>query len=360
MATMTWVGLDVHARSIEAAALDARSGELARRRFGGESAPVVAWLRGLAAPVSACYEAGPTGYGLYRAAREADVAVAVVAPSKTPRGPGDRVKTDRKDAELLVRLLSAGALTPISVPTPAFEAARDLSRAREQVRGDLLRARQRTSKLLLRRGRLWDPARSTWTAGHRRWLDGQRFDAEPTELAYRDGLAAIDALAARKAALDEQLSRLAEDPLFWPTVARLRCFRGLDTLGALVVPLEVHDWQRFRRPCELGAWLGLTPSLEQSGQSARSGSITKTGSGYGRRILVEAAKHAGRPPRIGADLARRQEGQPDAVKAIAWKAQRRLYRLSSHLRKRGKPANVVAVAAARELASFLWAAATIE
>lgn len=360
MATMTWVGLDVHARSIEAAAVDVKSGELAHRRFGGESGPVVAWLRGLAPPVSACYEAGPTGYGLYRAAREAGIAVEVVAPSKTPRGPGDRVKTDRKDAELLVRLLAAGALTPVSVPAPAFEAARDLSRAREQVRSDLLRARQRTSKLLLRYGRLWDDGRSTWTRAHRRWLDGQRFAAEPTELAYRDGLAAIDALALRKAALDEELSRLAEDPLFWPTVARLRCFRGLDTLSALVLHLEVHDWSRFGRPAELGAWLGLVPSLEQSGQSARSGSITKTGSAYARRILVEAAKHAARPPRVSTELARRQEGQPVAVRAVAWRAQRRLYRLSGRLRARGKPANVVAVAAARELAGFLWTAAAIE
>ena len=360
MVTMTWVGLDVHARSIEAAAVDARSGELARRRFGGESGPVVAWLTGLAAPVSACYEAGPTGYGLYRAATAAGVGMEVVAPSKTPRGPGDRVKTDRKDAELLVRLLAAGALTPVRVPPAAFEAARDLSRAREQVRSDLLRARQRTSKLLLRHGRLWDSDRSTWTAAHRSWLYAQRFDAAATELAYRDGLGAIDALAARKAALDEELSRLAEGPLFWPVVARLRCFRGLDTLGALVVHLEVHDWQRFRRPAQLGAWLGLVPSLVQSGQSARSGSITKTGSAYARRILVEAAKHAGKQPRIGAELARRQEGQPAAVVAVAWQAQQRLYRLARRLRARGKPANVVAVAAARELAGFLWAAALTE
>lgn len=360
MATMTWVGLDVHARSIEAAALDVRSGELARRRFGGESGPVVAWLGGLAAPVSACYEAGPTGYGLYRAAREAGLAVAVVAPSKTPRGPGDRVKTDRKDAELLVRLLAAGALVPISVPAPALEAARDLSRAREQVRGDLSRARQRTTKLLLRYGRLWDAHSSTWTVAHRRWLYAQRFEAAATELAYHDGLAAIDALAARRAALDEQLGRLAEDPLLWPLVARLRCFRGLDTLGALIVHLEVHDWQRFGRAPELAAWLGLVPTLAQSGQSSQSGAITKTGSAYGRRVLVEAAKHAARRPRISAELARRQAGQPAAVRAIAWAAQRRLYRLSTHLRSRGKPANVIAVAAARELAGFLWAAAVAE
>ena len=186
----------------------------------------------------------------------------------------------------------------------------------------------------------------------------KRFAAAPTALAYHEGLAAIDGLAARKAALDEQLSRLAADPGFWPVVARLRCFRGLDTLSAFVLCLEVHDWSRFRRPAELGAWLGLVPSLEQSGQSAHSGSITKTGSAYGRRILVEAAKHAGKPPRISTELARRQEGQSAAVKAIAWKAQGRLYRLTSRLRARGKPANVIAVAVARELSGFLWAAAT--
>ena len=228
------------------------------------------------------------------------------------------------------------------------------------MRGDLLRARQRVSKLLLRYGRVWDASRSTWTQAHRHWLEGQRFAAEPTAFAYHEGLGAIDVLAARKAALDEELGRLAADPLFWPTVARLRCFRGLDTLGALIVHLEVHDWSRFRRPVELGAWLGLVPSLEQSGQSAQSGSITKTGSAYARRILVEAAKHAGKQPRISVELARRQEGQPAEVRAIAWRAQRRLYRLASRLHTRGKPANVVAVAVARELAGFLWAAALTE
>lgn len=164
-------------------------------------------------------------------------------------------------------------------------------------------------------------------------------------------------LAARKAALDEELSRLAADPLFWPTVARLRCFRGLDTLGALILHLDVHDWSRFRRPCELATWLGLVPSLEQSGQSSQSGSIPKTGSAYARRILVEAAKHAGKQPRVSIELARRQAA---AVTAIAWRAQRRLYRLARRMRARGKPANAIAVAAAPELAGFLWAAALTE
>lgn len=360
MVTMTWVGLDVHARSIEAAALDVASGELTRRRFAGESQAVVDWLARLSGPVAACYEAGPTGYGLYRAAQAAGIAMQVVAPSKTPRAAGDRVKTDRKDAELRLRLLAAGALTAVSVPPSAFEAARDLTRAREQLRGDLMRARHRVSKLLLRYGRVWDPGRSAWTVAHRRWLAGQAFEEQATELAYLDALGAIDALAARKTALDEQLGRLASDPRFCATVGRLRCFRDLDTLSALVLHLEVHDWSRFARPGELAAWVGLTPSLAQSGESRTSGPIAKTGSGYARRILVEAARHAGRRPYLSPELGRRSADQPAAVRALAWRAQGRLYRMSARLRARRKPANVIAVAAARELACFLWAAALIE
>ncbi len=354
--TMTWVGMDVHARSTDAAAIDVLTGELRRARFGCGAEPVVAWLAALPQPVHACYEAGPTGYSLYRAAERAAIRVDVVAPSKTPRPSGDRVKTDRKDAELLVRLLMAGALTPVAVPPPAFEASRDLTRAREQVRRDLMRCRHRVSKLLLRHGRVY-PEKTTWTQRHRRWLAAQRFAEVNSELAFLDSLAAVDGLVARKAALDERLSQTALDERWWPTVARLRCFRGLDTLSALVLQLEVHDWQRFARPVQVGAWLGLTPSLAQSGESSAQGPITKTGSSYARRILVEAAWHYGRPPRVGATLANRQAGQPDHVLQIAWRAQHRLYRLNRRLRERKKPDNVVTVALARELACFLWAAA---
>jgi transposase len=307
--------------------------------------------------VHACYEAGPTGFGLHWAAAAAGIRVDVVAPTKTPRAAADRVKTDRKDAELLVRLLMAGALTAVAVPPPAFEAARDLARAREQVRRDLMRCRHRVSKLLLRHGRVYERHAGTWTQAHRRWLASQRFEHTASELAYLDALAAVDGLVARKTALDERLSQLALDPHWWPTVARLRCFRGVDTLSALVLALEVHDWERFARPSQLASWLGLTPSLSQSGESASQGPITKTGSGYARRILVEAAKHYGRAPRVGATLANRQAGQPDHVLQIAWRAQHRLYRLNRRLRQRGKPDNVVTVALARELACFLWAAA---
>jgi transposase len=355
MATMAWAGLDVHARSTEAAAIDVATGELTRRRFGPGTEPVVAWLAGLPQPVCACSEAGPTGFGLYRAAGEAGLDVRVVAPGKTPRAAGERVKSDRKDAELLVRLLMAGALTQVSVPPPEAEAARDLARARDQLRGDLMRTRHRVSKLLLRHGRVYDG--SAWTQAHRGWLARQRFAYEATELAYLDALAAIDGLVARREALDQRLSRLALEEPWWPTVARLRCFRGLDTLSALALHLEVHDWRRFERAPQLAAWLGLTPSLHRSGESSSQGPITKTGSGYARRLLVEAAKHYARPPRIGVTRRNRQPGQPDHVLQIAWRAQHRLFRLQTRLRERGKPANLATVAVARELACFLWAAA---
>jgi transposase len=356
--TMTWVGMDVHARSTHGAAIDSLSGELRRARFGAGTEEVVEWLAGLPAPVMAAYEAGPTGFGLMRAASAAGVEVAVVAPSKTPRAPGDRVKTDRRDAELLARLLLAGQLRPVAVPPEWLEAIRHLARARDAVRRDLMRARHRVSKLLLVHGRVY-PGKTTWGREHRRWLAEQSFCHEPAELAYLDLLAAVDGLCARRAALDERLSRLAQDERLWPTVARLRAFRGIDTLTALMLHLELGgDWRRFSSPRKLSSWLGLTPSLQQSGESESQGQITKTGSALARRLLVESAHHYLRPPRTGVALARRQAGQPDHVLQIANRAQPRLHRVGRRLRERGKPANVATVAVARELACFLWAAAT--
>jgi transposase len=356
--TMTYVGLDVHARSTHAAAIDVRSGELRRARFGGGSDEVVGWLQSLQQPLRGCYEAGPTGFALYRAAGAAGLEIEVIAPSKTPRAPGDRVKSDRKDAELLARLLLAGQLKAVTVPTPPFEAARHLARAREQLRGDLMRCRHRVSKLLLLHGRVYEG--SGWTKTHRRWLAQQRFEQAATELAYLDALAAVDGLVARKQALDERLSRLALEGEWSTTVARLRCFRGIDTLTAFVLALEVGDFRRFSKPTKLAGWLGLVPSLDQSGESRRQGAITKTGSAYARRLLIEAAWHYLRQPAQGATVAARRADQPDHVIQIALRAERRLHRLYHRLRERGKPANITIVAVARELACFCWAAAVAE
>ena len=357
---VTWAGLDVHARSTYAAAINPATGELVRARFGPGVEQPVAWLRGLPGPLRACYEAGPTGFGLYRAAMAAGVSVEVIAPGKTPRGPSDRVKTDRKDAELLARLLLAGSLTAVVVPPVEIEAARELMRSHDACRRDLMTARHRVSKMLLRHGRVY-PEPSTWTSRHRRWLSAQQFDEAASELVFADAIAAVDGLTARKAQIAERLSRLAQDEEWWPTVARLRCFRGVDTLTAFALHLELGgDWRRFAHASALSAWLGLVPSLHQSGESSHQGSITKTGSTLARRLLVESAWHYGRDPRIGATLQNRQLGQPDHVLQIANRAQQRLHRVYHRMRSRGKPHNVTVVACARELACFLWAAATID
>jgi transposase len=239
----------------------------------------------------------------------------------------------------LLRQVMAGALTPVAVPSATFEAARDLARAREQVRLDLMRGRHRLSKLLLRHGRVWD--RTAWTQVHRQWLGSQTFEHQNTELAFIDNLAACDGLTARREPLDERLSHVATDPGFWPIVRRLRAFRGIDTLSALIITLEVADFTRFQRAVKLGSWLGPVPSREQSGETDRHGSITKTGSKYARRILVEAASRYARPPRIGRTLYERQEGLPDHVLQIARRAQSRLYRIHKRMRERNKPGNAI-------------------
>jgi transposase len=356
--TMTYVGFDVHARSTHAAAIDVMTGELQRVRFGPGIQTPVDWLKTLPGPVRACYEAGPTGYGFYRAAVAAGIGIEVIAPGKTPRGRGDRVKTDRKDAELLARCLIAGSLTAVVVPSPQVEAAREVVRAHDACRRDLMNARHRVSKMLLRHGRVY-PEPSTWTQKHRRWLAAQQFSEPMSAFTYADLVATVDGLTARKKMLAERISVLATDPSWWPIVARLRAFRGVDTLTALAVHLELGaDWQRFQKPARVGSWLGLTPSRQQSGESDHHGQITKTGSMLARRLLVESAWQYAREPRIGATLQNRQEGQPDHILQISNRAQQRLHHLYTSMRARGKPHNVTIVAVARELSCFLWAAAT--
>ena len=357
--TMTWVGLDVHARSVHAAAIDSETGELRRARLGGDSDAVVRFLGSLRGPVRAVYEAGPTGFGLARAGSAAGIAMDVVAPGKTPCGAADRIKTDQRDAELLVRLLMAGSLQPIHIPSEEQEAARDLVRAREALRQDLMRCRHRVSKLLLRHGRIYPATGSTWTVAHRDWLAAQRFDQPALTLTYIDALAAIDGLVARRVVLERHLAQIAQSPELWPTISRLRAFRGVETLTALGLQTEIGDWHRFPHPRQLSSWLGLVPSISQSGEGVTRGHITKTGSQHARRLLVEAAWHYARQPRVGQALRNRHDGQPAEILAVAWRAQQRLYQTHTRLRGRGKPANVATIAVARELAGFLWAAATM-
>ena len=352
----SWVGLDVHARSVVAGVLDARSGELRTLRVPAESDELVAWLHELPAPVRVAYEAGPTGYVLARACAEAEIACTVAAPSKIPRAPGDRVKTDRRDAERLARLLRLGELVAVRVPQPWEEEARDLVRAREDARGDLMRARHRLSKLLLRHGLVYEA--SAWTRAHDAWLRRQRFQGRALSLAFDECYGAVVQAKSRRDALDRAIAELACEPPFAEVVARLVCLRGVSTLTALGLTVELGDWHRFR-PRSLGPFLGLTPSEHSTGERRRLGAITKTGNTHARRLLVEAAWHQRRPLRASPALERRRQGQPAAVRARADQSARRLHQRWHALEARGKRRTIVAVAVARELAGHCWALATM-
>jgi len=356
MAEGTWVGLDVHARKVVAGVLDAASGELRTLRVPAATAETAAWLAGLRAPVRVAYEAGPTGYGLARACAAAGIACTVAAPSKIPRAPGDRVKTDRRDAERLARLLRLGELVAVRVPEPHEEQARDLVRAREDARGELMRARHRLSKLLLRHGLVYQA--QAWTLAHDAWLRRQRFAGKALAIAFEESYAAVFQANARRDALDRAIAQLAAEPPFADVVGRLVCLRGVATLTALGLSVEIGDWTRFR-PQSLGPFLGLTPSEDSSGEQRKLGRITKTGNTHARRLLVEAAWHQRRPLRASTTLERRRQGQPTVVRARADASARRLHQRWHALEHRGKRRTVVAVAVARELAAHCWAIATM-
>lgn len=356
--TMPRAGLDVHARQTHLAVLDLATGELTRRRIAGPPEATLDHLAALGQNLIAVYEAGPTGLGLAREARSRGIDLRVAAPGLIPRGPTDRVKTDRRDAERLARLLAAGELRFAHVPTVEQERFRDLVRAIEDARGDLMRARHRLTKFLLRRGERF--AGANWTQRHRAWLARLDFDDPASRATLADYLAAVESIAQRRAALVATLEGLVPESPHAKTIARLRCFRGLDTLSAAGLCAEVSDFGRFARPKRLAGFLGIVPAERTSDEKRRQGAITKAGSSHGRRLLVEAAHHYRHHPAIGEALRRRQQGQDPRVCEIAWRAQRRLHARWAQLAvERGKPSGVVAIACARELAAFAWEAATL-
>jgi transposase len=353
------VGLDVHATKIVAAVLDAETGQLQTFRMSGESAAAAAFCAGLPRPVRVAYEAGPTGYGLARELSKRGTECVVAAPSKIPRASGDRVKTDRRDAEHLVRLLLAGKLHPVRVPGDEEEALRDLVRAREAVRVDLMRCRHRLSKLLLRHGIRFDDGKA-WTERHRQWLATVSLKWPAAQATLLDAQGAIDALCHRREQLEREIVAMLPDSPWAQQVGRLRCLRGVDTLTAVGLCAEVGDFERFARAEQLMSYIGLVPSENTTGEQRRLGQITKTGSGHARRLLVEAAWHYRSRPSVGRALTERQDGQPPEAIAVAWSAQRRLHRTWTRLEQRTKRRTIIAVAAARELAGFCWAITQIE
>lgn len=305
--------------------------------------------------VQCCYEAGPCGFELQRALRARDIPCDVIAPALIPRRAGDRIKTDRRDAGQLAVLYRAGALTAIHIPTEQEEAVRDLLRCREDIRADLLRARHRLAKFLLRHGRRFT-ATKNWTRAHDAWLRAQTWPLEALAQTHDAYLRAVDEAVARLRAVEDDLRGLLAIAPLRPRVERLRCFRGIDDLTALTIAAELGDPRRFASAPRAMAFVGLVPSEHSSGTKQARGAITKTGNAHLRRVLVEAAWHYRHRPFVGDTLRRRQCGAPAAVIAQAWTAQQRLHRRYHRLAARGKPKQHIITAVARELTGFVWAA----
>ena len=351
-----FAGLDVHARKTAAAAVVLGSGEVFKAQLSATAEATIEWLQSLPGPVRAVYEAGPTGFGLARAARAAGLEVMVCAPGAIPHQPGDRVKTDARDALKLARLHAAGQLRPVVVPSPDLEALRDLVRAREDLRGDLMAVRHRIGKLLLRHGLLFPGPGAPWASQrHLAWLGSVRLGEPLAQTVLTEYLAGHEVLLSRRARLEELIARESVEGPWAATIGRLRCLRGVDTLTAVGLVAEVGDFSAFARPKQLASYLGLVPSEHSTGERRRQGSITKAGSSHARRLLIEAAWHYRRAPAVSLTLRRRQQGQPAEAVDAAWRAQLRLCGRWAHLdARRAKRRTTVAVAVARELACFVW------
>ena len=357
--SVAYVALDTSKlRNAVAIAEAGRNGEI---RYLGEidNAPAATakLARRLArkhAALTFAYEAGPTGYGLYRQIKSLGHDCIVVAPSLIPQKPGDRVKTNRRDALSLARQLRAGDLTAVWVPDPHHEAVRDLTRARGAAVRDQRAKRQQVSALLLRLG-LHYPGKTTWGKAHMAWLAGQKLAHLEQGIALEEMLHAVRQAGDRIARLEQAIHAAVPDWSLAPSVTALMALRGIEFIAATTLLAEIGDLTRFRTPRELMAWLGMVPSEHSTGERIRRGTITKTGNRRARSVLVECAWSYRHPPRVGRDKLARLEAAPPAVRDIAWKAQSRLTARYRALRRAGKLDVVAVTAVARELAAFIWA-----
>ena len=357
--SITIIAFDQHAATTVAAVLLPGQRTPALHSLTSDSITILRFVERLRreGPVQCCYEAGPCGFELQRALTSQAIPCDVIAPSLIPRRPGDRIKTDRRDAGQLAMLYRAGALTAIHIPTEQEEAARDLLRCREDIRADLLRARHRLSKFLLRHGRRFTDTKA-WTQRYATWLRGQRWPLAALEQTHAAYLRTVDEAMARLATVEQDLRGLLDLEPLQARVTRLRCFRGINDLTALTIAAELGDPRRFPTAPSTMAYVGLVPSEHSSGAKRAHGAITKTGNAHLRRVLVEAAWHYRHRPFVGAALQRRQHGAPAAVIAHAWTAQQRLHRRYHRFAARGKPNQLTITAVARELTGFVWAALT--
>lgn len=355
----TDIGLDVHARSVVGCAIDGETGEVFRRRLTPDYGEIRSWIRSLPGPVRAVYEAGPTGFGLARDLLAAGIDCLVAAPSKLQRPCGDRIKTDANDAMHLARLLRLGEITEVTIPSVEQEAARDLVRAREDARGDLMSARHRVSKLLLRQGIIYTGG-PAWNGPHEMWLQRQKFEAPPLQLAYESSLEGMHAILDRRDRLDTAIAGMAYDSPYTPVVRSLECLRGISTLTAFGLAVEIGDWDRFTGST-IGAYLGLVPTEHSSGASRSQGSITKTGNSHARRLLVEAAWHHHKPYPYPSRLMRqRWEHASAAAMDRGHAGNRRLHDKWIVFMEHRKRPVIANVAIARELAGWCWSLATLD
>jgi len=359
--TTLFVGLDVHKDSISVA--HAEAGRTDPPHFVGaigtrqaDIDKLVRRLRSDAGRLVFAYEAGPCGYVLHRYLSQKGLDCRVVAPSLIPKRPGDKVKTDRRDALELARLLRSGDLTPVYVPRVEDEAIRDLSRARDAARLTLKSAKLRLKSFLLRLG-LHYTGRATWTEAHRRYLARVVCPTPAQQFVFQESVRAVDEQLERLHRLEEELRELAPQWRLHPVVEALQALRGVQWTVALTVVAELGDLTRFDNPRQLAAFVVLIPSEYSSGGHSRQGGITKTGNGRARRALIEAAWAYRYPAKVSPSIQQRLESLPQPIQDIGWKAQLRLCKRFRRLTSRGKHANIAVTAVAREILAFMWAIA---
>ena len=354
-----FLGLDVHAQTIAVAIAEpdgtVRSlGTIANR---AESIRKMVKKLGPVVQLKACYEAGPTGYVLYWQLAELGVQCEVIAPTLVPMKAGDRVKTDRRDAERLARSYRSGDLTPVWVPDEGSEALRDLVRARESAKQDQLRARHRLGKFLLRMGQRPAVGMKAWTAPYMAWVRQVHFTQLAREATMLDYLYEVDHMGERVKRLEQSITEAVKlaTPAVQEVVKGLQALRGIAEISAVTIVAELGSITRFENARQLMGYSGAVPSEDSSGQRTRRGSITKTGNAHLRRIVVEAAWSYRHRPAIGPRLRKRQEGVPEPIKEIAWKAQVRLTKRYARLAAAGKDQRKIITAVGRELLGFIWA-----
>jgi transposase len=355
--SLIYVGLDVHKATIVIAMAAGKQPGVVVRTIPNDWPTLLKVLDELGAAVRlrACYEAGPTGYGLARRLNESGVCCIVVAPSLIPVQRGNRVKTDRRDARKLAELLRAGLLTEVKIPAEETEAMRDLERGRDDAKNAERAVRHQLDKFLLRHGRIW--SKTKWTRPHWSWIKQQAFAAEASRRVLADHVRAVEEATARVERLEKDIEELVETWSLAPLVRALQALRGMRLLSAVVVAAELGDVARFAEARKVMAFLGQVPSEDSSGARRRQGRITRTGNGHVRRILTEAAWNYRFRPRVSRAIRKRRESLPREIVAIAEKAEQRLSRRYQHLVNRGKSSPKVVTAVARELTGFVWAIA---